>query len=157
MNWAVIACIALIIYIVYGIFFPPKWYSAKLDEDAALKAKRDARTYVRNAAMAIGIHSVYYERGRTTGVIRKRTPQVFLFQGIARGDFSETLYLKVDQDGGITHFETDIAAKAAFIDSDIGIVAVTTSDDQIRFRDIDPPSATERDLFKVRFTYVTSS
>lgn len=157
MNLMVIACIALLLYSAYAILIPPKWYRAKLDEDDALKAKRKARTYVRTAAMMIGIYSVSYERGHTTGIITKRTPQVFVFNGIARGDFSETLYLKVDQDGDITHFETDIAAKAAFIDSDLGIVAVTTSDDLMRFRDIEPPSVTDREMFKVRFTYVTSS
>lgn len=157
MNMMAIICGGLLLYILYAIFFPPKWYLAKLKEDDTLKAKREARKYVRDVTKGIAIHATCYERGHTSGILTKRSPQLFIFNGIIRGDFSETIYLKVDQDGMIKEFETDIAAQAAYQDSDYGIVAMTASEGQLRFRDVCPTSVPPRDMFKVRFNFVISS
>jgi hypothetical protein len=157
MNWGVVAGVALILYILYAIFVPPKWYRDKLYEDDALKAKREARKYVRNVVKGMVIHAVQFDRGHTSGILTKRTPQVFIFHGIIRGDFSETLYLRVDQDGNVFEYETDIAANAAIQQTDFGIVAVTASDGQIRFRDVVPTGSSDRDLYKLRFNFLTSS
>lgn len=157
MNWQVYAGLMLIGYILWAVLVPPKWYRDKLNKDDALKAIRASRTYVRDVVKVIGIQSVFFERGHTSGVLNKRAPQVFTFNGIARGDFSQTIYLRVDQDGSLYDYDTDLAAQAAYRESDLGIVAVTVSDSQIRFRDIQPKGVTAEDMFKVRFNFVTGS
>ena len=157
MNWATIICGGLFVYILYAVFVPPKWYRKKLDEDDTLKAKREARKYVRDVPKGIAINMVYFERGHTSGILTKRIPQAFIFSGIIRGDFSQTIYLRVDQDGKLYDYETDIVARATYEDSDLGIVAVTVSDGQIRFRDVPPKGINGADMVKVRFNFMTSS
>lgn len=157
MNWMVVACLALLLYIFWAIFVPPKWVRDKFYNDEVLKAKREARKYVRDVVKGMVIQSVFFERGHTSGMLNKRTPQIFVFNGIVRGDFSQTIYFRVDQDGHLYNFDTDLAAQAAYVESDLGIVAVTVSDGQIRFRDIQPKGTNVADMFKVRFNFVTSS
>lgn len=157
MNWMVIACVILVLYIVWAFVVPPKAVRDRFAQEDLLKLKKDARTYVRDVVKGIAINATHYERGHTSGILTKRTPQLFIFNGIIRGDFSETVYMNIDQDGIIKEYETDIAAKAAFKAGDYGIVALTVSEGQIRFRDVCPPGVDARDMFKVRFNFMTSS
>lgn len=157
MNVVAYASGALILYILWSILVPPKWYRDKFYQDELLKDKKASRTYVRDVIKGIYIQSVSFERGHTSGIINKRLPQVFSFDGIIRGDFSQTIYLRVDQDGKLYEFDTDLAAKAAYIESDLGIVAITVSDGQIRFRDIQPNGKYQVEMFKVRFNFVPVS
>lgn len=152
MDIGIVIGLAVIGYILYAIFIPPKWWiQQRLAEAAKVTPKRGPI-----APVVMGIYAIEYDRGYTSGWVKLDDPVFIGFSGIAKGDYSETVYIKVNLDGSILAFKTEAMAKRTWQKNDCGIVAVTSDATGLKFRDIPPHADIGKDMFKVRFDFMVN-
>jgi hypothetical protein len=156
-NWAVLMPLALLGYIVYCLFVPPKAVRDRLLKELTEKETKTDRQYKRKVFSAIGITSVIYERAEITGFITSFKPRPLIFENIAKGDYSQTLFLNVDFNGNLQVSSTEAEAHAKYKRGDFGMSSITMSDGTVQFRDILPEGEDPKNLIKLRFSFAIDS
>lgn len=156
-DWAVVASLALLCYIIYAILIPPIGLIRRRREEMELNEKRAARVFKRSVSNAIGIREVSYERRDMIGYLTTTKHALVWFDGIAAGDYSETRFVHVKRDGTLATYKHESEAQAVFQEGDYGISAVTMAEGVIQFRDIVPNLIDHQDAYKLRYSFVLGS
>lgn len=156
-NWAIVASLALLGYIVYCLLVPPKAVRDRMLQELTDKEKKTDRQYKRKVFEVVGVSSVSYERDEITGYITSFVPTVIAFENIAKGDYSQTKFLNMDFNGNMHISDSEADAKAKYKRGDFGITSITMSDGTVQFRDILPEGVDPKNLIKLRFNFVVNS
>lgn len=156
-NWAIVPSLLALAAIFYMLLVPNKAMRERMRNDLNLADRKTARQYRRKVSEMIGISAISYERGEITGFVTNLTPKVVLFDGIIKGDYSQTLFLTVSSDGQVVVNTTEAEAQSVYQKGDFGIASVTMTDGSIQFRDILPNGVDPKNLLKLRFNFVTGS
>lgn len=152
-DWGVVLGLGVIAYIIYALTVPTKGHIKRLQEERDQQQQRDARKVQRNVSRAIAIASVAYDRGPIHGFVTSVKPASVIFEGIAKGDYSETRFLHVSADGIITHYLTEDEAQAKYTVGDFGLSAVTMTEGLIQFRNIVPKAIDPKNAYNLKFTF----
>ena len=156
MNIVAIGSILLILYIVYSLVVPTKAMRAKLREETKPRVKPEVKSnYI--VYDQVGIYSATYERGLISGYITNLKPTVLQFGDIAKGDYSQTLYVTVDVNGGIKVNDLETDAQKNFNLGDYGITAITMSHGRIHCQAITPNGTDPKNVVSIRFNLVIGS
>ncbi|ABY63206.1 hypothetical protein ST201phi2-1p381 [Pseudomonas phage 201phi2-1] len=154
MDWRVYASLGLVFLILYMLVVPPKAAREKL----VVQAKRKKR----NAENGI-VEPKTYTSIKITGITARRGDStVYLtalggndtitFEGIAKGNYSETAYVLIDGQGQMKQHPTEVLVQNEYRKGDWGILAVTMSPGNVTQRSIVPGVIHESNAFKIELS-----
>lgn len=156
-DWGVVTALSLLAYVIYAFVIPPKWWRDQQIEDERQASRKTARKIEKpSAPRGLIIADINFVRGSTSGFFISSKPQVFLFERVFHGDWTQTIYFVVDGDGKLQPHDTLDLANAAIKPEDLGISACTVAPGMIKFRDVLPKGREEKDLYALNFNFVTN-
>lgn len=130
-------CLLLLGYIVWCCIVPPKWYRDRKAADAEKQSKKPAK-FKRAIHRGILIDRVKYQRGPIHGYIVGFQPTMIIFDKLIDGDYSQTVYTRLDFQGRLHQYSTQAQAEESFVNGDFGILAITMTEGRIQFGNILP-------------------
>lgn len=139
-DWRVVASIVLILVILWMFAVPSETQRKRRKElQEQLKRKR-ARTGPGPLTYPkLIITGITARRGDTTTLITNMTGKTTLdFNGIASGNYSETIYVRLSGDGAVTQFNAEASARSTYERGDYGLLAITMSPGVVTQRNIIP-------------------
>lgn len=146
--------VLFLLAILWMLFVPSKQLRVQMQKDYELKQKRQNRISERTVHEALGITGIMAHRGESTTFLTDIKPYVVLFAGIAKGFFSDTVFIVVDGDGKVQQFTTEVLAQNAFKKGDYGITALTMSDGIVTTRNVVPDTVHETNSFRLQYNFV---
>jgi len=158
-DWRVLGSIALTLVIVYFAFVPFKGkrteFFRQQKRNKRLEDHNKARPKTYTALTVLGITA---RRGDSVTLIIADFSKVILtFNGIAQGNYSETIYLVVTGDGGVKQHTNEVLARSDYTKGDYGIVAVTMAPGAITQRSIVPDTVHKDNAFDLEFSVRVSA
>lgn len=144
----------LVVAILWMFFVPSKQLRTQMQKDYELKQKRKNRISERATHEALGITGIMAHRGESTTFLTNIKPYVVLFAGIAKGFFSDTVFIVVNDTGEVKQYATEVLAQNAFKKGDYGITALTMSDGIVTTRNVVPDTVHETNSFRLQYNFV---
>lgn len=140
-------------YILFAFLVPTK-RSIEAYKNAQVQAQRRVSN-TKPVECLMSINGLAFERGYVTGFVKPSTMHASLifFEDVYKGAWSQTLFLTVDLTGEVTAYNTEAQAQRSFQKDMLGIVAVTLSKNDIRFRDILPDGVESKNMYSVKFQF----
>lgn len=140
LDWRVVASIVVILFIVWMIVVPSEAQRTRRKErQEQLKRKKARGATTPLTYPKLSITGITARRAVTTTLITNVSGSTQLnFNGIASGNYSETIYVRLSGEGELTQFNTETAAQAAYVRGDYGILAVTMSPGVVTQRNVVP-------------------
>lgn len=130
-------CLLLLGYIGWCLVVPTKRQRAQLLANVEQSAKKPAK-FKRAVYRGIVVDSVKYQRGPIHGYIVGFEPTIVVFDKIIDGDYSQTVYTRLDHNGKLHQYPTRAMAEESFVNGDFGILAITMTEGRIQFGNILP-------------------
>lgn len=130
-------CLLLLGYIVWCFVVPTKRQRERMLANIEKHAKKPAK-FKRAVHRGIIIDRIKYQRGPIHGYILGFEPTIIVFDKIIDGDYSQTVYTRLDFHGKLHQYSSRALAEESFVNGDFGIMAVTMTEGRIQFGNILP-------------------
>jgi hypothetical protein len=130
-------CLLLLAYIVWCCIVPPKWYRDRKAAHAEKQSKKPPK-FKRAVFRGIVVDGIKYHRGPIYGYIVGFKPTPIVFDKLIDGDYSQTVYTRLDFNGTLHQYPTQAQAEGSFVNGDFGILAITMTEGRIQFGNILP-------------------
>jgi len=158
MNWQAYGSLVVLFLILYMVFVPNAAMREKRAQAAKLKKRREANGIAQPRTFSsIQVTGITARRDQSTiALTTMGADDIIEFEGISKGNYSETVYVVVDGQGNLKKHHTEVLAQGSYRKGDWGILAVTMSPGNVTQRSIVPQVIHESNAFKLELSIVVN-